>query len=283
MSTAWSDLFTLSCSQTMIETHGVHTRVVQAGDGPPLVFLHGIAGTLEAHMPVFPELSRHFRLIAYDMPGRGWSDKPERPYTIDYLSDHLVALLDVLKIERANLSGQSLGGWVAAWTAAHHPERVEKLILNNPGNVRSRPESLAKVRESNLRQARNPGLAEARERLEWLFHDKSKISDEMAWIRYACYDQPGFARSMEHISAILVPEIRQHYAWNQEWCSKIAALTLLLWSDHNPIAALEDGQVLLDWIPRIRLERFVGGEFPQYEETEHFNRVHLEFLKESLE
>ena len=45
-------------------------------------------------------------------------------------------------------------------------------------------------------------------------------------------------------------------------------------------ASDEDGQILLDWIPHIRLERFGGGEFPQYEEIEHFNHVHLEFLKE---
>jgi len=264
----------------MVNVHNIQTRVLQAGDGPPLVFLHGIAGTLEAHMPVFPGLSKHFRLIAYDMPGRGWSDKPDRPYTIDYLSDHLITLLDTLKIDHASLSGQSLGGWVAAWTAAHHSGRVEKLILNNPGNVQSRPESLARVRESNLFQANNPSLTGARERLAWLFHDKSKISDEMVWIRYAYYDQPDFAHTMEHISAILIPEIRQHYAWNQEWCSKILSPTLLLWSEHNPIAALADGQVLLDWIPHIRLENFSGGEFPQYEDTEHFNRVHLDFLKE---
>lgn len=281
MITVWSDLYMLPCEQFMIEAHGVRTRVVQAGDGPPLVFLHGIAGTLEAHMPAFPALARHFRLIAYDMPGRGWSDKPDCPYTIDYLSDHLVALLDALAIEQVSLSGQSLGGWVAAWTAAHHPERVKKLILNNPGNVRSRPEALAKVRASNLRQARYPSLDEVRERFAWLFHDRSKITDEMIWIRYACYSQPGFARAMEHISSILVPEIRQHYAWSQQWCSKIAAPTLLLWSDHNPIAAREDGQILLDWIPHIRLEQIGGGEFPQYEETERFNRIHLEFLKES--
>lgn len=280
MSTAWSELFGLSCARRMVDAGGVSTRVLEAGSGPPLVFLHGIASTLEAHIPAFPGLAEQFRLVAYDMPGRGWSDKPDRPYTIDYLSDHLVALLDALDIEKASLSGQSLGGWVAAWTAAYHPERVERLILNNPGNVRSRPEMLAKVKESNLRQARNPSLEEARERLGWLFHDKSKVTDEAVWIRYAAYSQPGFARAMENISAILDPEIRKNYAWSEEWCSKIQAPTLLIWSEHNPIASLEDGRVLLKWIPEIRLERFSSGEFPQHEETERFNRVHLEFSKE---
>lgn len=280
MSTVWFDLFGLGCAQRMMDAGRVRTRVLEVGDGPPLVFLHGIASTLEAHGPIFPALSEHFRLIAYDMPGRGWSDKPDRAYTIDYLSDHLVALLDELGIERANLSGQSLGGWVAAWTAAHHPERVGRLILNNPGNVRSRPEMLAKVMESNLRQAQNPSLEEARERLEWLFHDKHEVTDEMVRIRYAAYSRPGFERAMENISAILDPEVRKDYAWNEEWCGKIGAPTLLLWSEHNPIASLEDGKVLMEWIPDVRLERFAGGEFPQHEDTEHFCGVHVEFLKE---
>lgn len=280
MSTVWSELLRLECAQRVVDAGGVRTRVLEAGEGPPLVFLHGIASTLEAHSPVFPELAGHFRLVAYDMPGRGWSEKPDIPYTIDYLSEHLVALLDALDIDKANLSGQSLGGWVAAWTAAHHPERVEKLVLNNPGNVRSRPEALVKVRESNIRQAQNPSLQEARERLEWLFHDKSKVTDEAVWIRYASYSRPDSVRVMENISAILDPEVRKNYAWNEEWCGKIEAPALLLWSDHNPIASMEDGRVLMEWIPNIRLERFSGGEFPQHEETKRFCKVHVEFLKE---
>ena len=98
--------------------------MLQAGSGPDLVLLHGTGGHLEAYARDIAGLARDFRVTAYDMVGHGWSDLPDRPYTIDVLSDHLLGPLDALGIDAAHLSGESLGGWVAAWTAAHHPDRV---------------------------------------------------------------------------------------------------------------------------------------------------------------
>ena len=95
-----------------------------------------------------PGLAADFRVTAYDMVGHGWSDLPDRPYTIDVLCDHLIGLLDALDIASAHLSGESLGGWVAAWTAAHHPDRVGRLVLNTPGNIANKPEVMARLRDS---------------------------------------------------------------------------------------------------------------------------------------
>jgi 2-hydroxy-6-oxonona-2,4-dienedioate hydrolase len=275
--TFWEDLAEESFHQRFIEARGVRTRVLDAGDGPALVMLHGIASHLEAHIPGLPELARMHRVILYDLPGRGWSGKPDRPYTIDFLSDHLVALLDGLEIEEAALSGQSLGGWVAAWTAAHVPDRVTWLVLNNPGNVASRPEALAKVRDSNRQVVEDPTPAAIRERLEWLFHRRELITDEHVAIRVAMYRQPGFPRAMEHISAILDPEIRARYAWSPDWCSKIQAATSVLHGIYNPVASLEDVQTMSRWIPSCRLVVLKNsGEFPQIEEPDGFLQTHRE-------
>ena len=130
--------------------------MLQAGAGPDLVLLHGTGGHLEAYARDIAGLAADFRVTAYDMVGHGWSDLPDRPYTIDVLSDHLIGLMDALGIGAAHLSGESLGGWVAAWTAAHHRDRVDRLVLNTPGNIANKPEVMARLRDSTMAAVRDP-------------------------------------------------------------------------------------------------------------------------------
>src|SRR5690606_5376220 len=195
----WQDVFRTGFSLRFVAAGGVPPRVLEAGDGPPLLLLHGTGGHLEAFMRNVSALAERFRVIVCDMVGHGFSGKPDVPYTVDYLSDHVVALLDALGIERAHISGESLGGWVAAWVAAHHPERVDRLILNTPGNVAARPEVMARIKESSLKAVAEADRANVRARLEWLFHDKSQVTDELVDVRLAIYAQPGFLRTMENI------------------------------------------------------------------------------------
>jgi len=81
-------------SQRFVDAGGVATRVVEAGSGPPLVLLHGTGGHAEAYIRNIASLGVHFRVVAYDMIGHGFSDKPDRPYTLDDYCRHLSDLLD---------------------------------------------------------------------------------------------------------------------------------------------------------------------------------------------
>src|SRR5690606_33006801 len=130
-----------------VDAGGVRTRVVEAGDGPPLVLLHGTGGHVEAYARNVAPLARRFRVIVPDMVGHGYTAAPPRPYTLDTYAEHLDALLDALGVERATLSGESLGGWVAAWYARLRPARVDRLVLTTPGNVTSKPETMRTVYE----------------------------------------------------------------------------------------------------------------------------------------
>jgi len=277
--TVWSELFGVPLSQRYVDVDGIRTRVVEAGEGSPLVFVHGTGGHLEAYARNIGGLARDFRVIVYDMLGHGLTDKPDRPYTIDVLSDHLIGLLDVLGIGQADLSGESLGGWVAAWTAAHFPERVRRIILNTPGNIANKPEVMARVKDSSLKAAREPTTANVRSRLEWLFYDSSFVTDELVGIRQRIYSQSGFDRAMENIVALQEPEIRKHFLWGPEWCGNIKAPTLLLWTDHDPTGGLDEADLLLQWIPDSRLVVIEdAGHWPQWEKPEEFNGVHRTFF-----
>jgi 2-hydroxy-6-oxonona-2,4-dienedioate hydrolase len=275
----WSDLIGVELRQRFVDAGGFSTRVVDAGEGPALVFVHGTGGHLEAYTRNVGALSQRFRVVLYDMVGHGYSEKPDRPYTIDVLSEHLVGVLDALGIERAHLSGESIGGWVAAWTAAHAPERVDRLVLNTPGNITNKPEVMATVKNSSLKAVREASLDTVRARVEWLFHDASLVTDELVRLRLAVYTQPGFERAMENIVALQDWEHRAPFAWTPEWCGRITAPTLLLWTDHDPTGGLDEAALLEEWIPDTRLVVIEGaGHWPQWEKPDEFNAVHERFL-----
>jgi 2-hydroxy-6-oxonona-2,4-dienedioate hydrolase len=279
--TIWQELVGVPLKQGYVEALGVRTRYLEAGEGTPLIFVHGTGGHLEAYARNFRGLSSHFRVIAYDMAGHGLSDKPDRPYTIDFLSEHLLAFMNALGLERAHLSGESLGGWVVAWTAAHHPERVNRLILNTPGNITNKPEVMQRVKESTLKAVKEASRENVRARLEWLFYDKEFVTDELVEIRFRIYTQPEFNRAVENIVVLQDWEVRKQYAWDPSWCGRIQAPTLLLWTDHDPTGGLDEAELLLRWIPGSQLYVIRGaGHWPQWEKPEEFNKVHRKFLLE---
>lgn len=105
------------------------TYYEEAGNGEPLVLVMGLGGDLQAWALQVPALAKQFRVITFDNRGAGRTSAPDKPYTIDGMADDLAALLDSLKIDKANILGLSMGGFVAQEFALKYPKRVEKLIL----------------------------------------------------------------------------------------------------------------------------------------------------------
>ena len=275
----WAELADTDHQLSHVDVGGVRTRVLQAGSGPDLVLLHGTGGHLEAYARDIAELAQDFRVTAYDMVGHGWSELPDRPYTIDVLAAHLLGLLDALGIERAHLSGESLGGWVAAWTAAQAPDRVDRLVLNTPGNIANKPEVMARMRDSTMAAVADPSDATVRPRVEFLFHHKEMVTDELVNLRRAVYSRPGFVRAITNTLVLQDPEVRKDFAWDPSWVGKITAPTLLLWTDHDPTGGLDEAAMLLDWLPDARLHVITdAGHWPQWEKREEFLRAHHDFL-----
>jgi 2-hydroxy-6-oxonona-2,4-dienedioate hydrolase len=96
--------------------------------GPPVVLLHGIASRIEEYEDLVDHLRARKRIIVMDLPGNGYSDKPERPYTLSFLEDAVLALLDQLAVRRADLAGGSLGGHLCLRLGHREPERFRKLV-----------------------------------------------------------------------------------------------------------------------------------------------------------
>jgi pimeloyl-ACP methyl ester carboxylesterase len=109
-------------------------RLLRAGSGPPLLFLHAAGGG--GWTPFLGALAGHFDVLAPDHPGFDESEQTDEAEGIDDLVYHYLRLLDELGIEKATVVGASLGGWIAAELAVHSPERIERLVLMSPAGLR---------------------------------------------------------------------------------------------------------------------------------------------------
>jgi pimeloyl-ACP methyl ester carboxylesterase len=108
-------------------------HVAEAGEGEPLVMLHGWPQHWYEWRHQIPELSKHYRVICPDLRGFGWSDAPRTGYDKETLAEDVVRLLDELGLERVRLVGHDWGGWCGFLICLKHPERVERyLALNIP-------------------------------------------------------------------------------------------------------------------------------------------------------
>jgi len=125
-------------SEMRVKTAGVHGRsisYVEAGEGPVLLLIHGIAGTCENWREVIEPLARRHTVIAPDFPGHGASEAGSGDYSIGALASGLRDLLLSLGHERATLVGHSLGGGVAMQLAYQYPEMIERLVLLSSGGL----------------------------------------------------------------------------------------------------------------------------------------------------
>ncbi|NNM48024.1 3-oxoadipate enol-lactonase [Knoellia koreensis] len=107
----------------------VHHVVTGRQDAPVVVLSNSLGSTHRMWDAQVEELSRHFRVVRYDTRGHGESPVPQGPYSIDDLTDDLVALLDRLGVARAHVVGLSLGGMTALRLAVREPDRVDRLVV----------------------------------------------------------------------------------------------------------------------------------------------------------
>jgi 3-oxoadipate enol-lactonase len=114
----------------MIEVNGVNLWHRTTGDGEPVVQIHGAGFGHFNFDPATPEISKHFKVVDYDMRGYGASDKPLQDYDMEVWADDLAGLMDALGFERAHVHGTSMGGMIAIVFAGKYPERTTSVVIN---------------------------------------------------------------------------------------------------------------------------------------------------------
>lgn len=277
----WVDLSAATFQQGYLDANGLRTRYLHAGTSalPPLILLHGTGGHADCYTRNLSAHGEHFDTWAIDMIGHGWTDKPDFDYEIDAYVEHLKDVLDALGFAKAHISGESLGGWVAARFALKYPDAVDRLALNTTGGATMIPEVMEKIKKSTRAAVQNPVWDTVKARLEWLMADPSVVTDDLVACRKAIYEQPGFIEALEHILVLQDPETRlRNNLTDDEWAA-ITHETMVLWTSHDPTASDTVGQKIASLIKNSRYELMQDcGHWPQYEDPETFNRIHLDFF-----
>ncbi|MGV9408458.1 alpha/beta fold hydrolase [Nocardia sp. NPDC003693] len=277
----WSDLQGVAFTQGYLDVGGVRTRYLHAGDRdkPTLVLLHGSGGHAEAYVRNLAAHAEHFSTWSIDMLGHGYTDKPGHPLEIAHYVEHLVRFLDEIGVDRAHISGESLGGWVAARLAIDHPGRVRRLVLNTAGGSQADPQVMARIVSLSMAAVSDPDWDTVQARIKWLMADKSKGYDDVVASRQRIYRQPGFVAAMSDIMALQDPVIRARNLLGPGDYGRITAPTLVVWTSDDPTADVAEGRRIASMIPGARFELMPGcGHWPQYEDAKTFDALHVGFL-----
>ncbi|MHC4830574.1 MAG: alpha/beta fold hydrolase [Planctomycetota bacterium] len=116
---------------------GTRLRFIDVGprDAPPLILIPGHTSRIEEYDAIVPALAKQFRVLVFDFPGTGYSDKPDREYTVSYYVDVLLGFMEALGLDKVHLAGGSLGGNLTLQAAARAPERFVRLAPWAPGSA----------------------------------------------------------------------------------------------------------------------------------------------------
>jgi 2-hydroxy-6-oxonona-2,4-dienedioate hydrolase len=281
-SSVWSDLRGVGFCQRWIDAGGIRTRILESGvdhGDSAVLLLHGTGGHAEAYVRNLGAHGEKLWTIAMDMVGHGFSQLVTEPLEIGDYVQHVLAVLDRLGLQRAAISGESLGGWVAARTAVDHPDRVAALVLNTMGGTLANPNVMARIRELSLQAVEDPTWEFVRARLEWLMADPSCVTDDLVAVRQAIYAQPGMIESMRAALVLQEMPTRRRNLLTDNDLAGIAAPTLVLWTSHDPTAPPEEGRRVASVIPGAEFVLMKDcGHWPQFESAAEFNSLHLEFL-----
>jgi len=278
----WLELLGRTYSQRFYDAGGVRTRVLEAGtrQSPPLIFLHGVNGHAETYIRNLAEHGEHFWVLAMDFVGHGFSDKPlDRSYEIETYVQHVLDFMQSVGLQRASFSGESLGAWVATRLASQFPDRVDRLVLNTPGGMNANPKAMESLHRLTLDAVTEPTAEKVRARLEWLFKNPASVTEDLIETRLRIYSQPGY-RDVTLLTLCLQDmETRVRNMITAEELRGLSAPTLLIWTTADPVSGLDVGH----WChENIRGSRLVvmdnSGHWPQYEEADRFNRLHIKFL-----
>jgi pimeloyl-ACP methyl ester carboxylesterase len=270
---------------TYAEVDGVRLRYLDrpaaAEGGEPVVFVHGFASSLETWEGVIPAVNARHRVLALDLKGFGWSERPEGDYSPEAEAKLVLDLMKQRGIERATVVAHSWGSSVALAMALAAPQQVARLALYD-----------AWVYEAQVPTfflwAREPGLGEALfslfyteradERVAYGFYDKEKyVTEPFVEAVERALERPGT------VAAALAAVRGHHFADVEGRYKDVKVETLLLWGREDEVTLLPFGERLSKDLPNARLVVYPQcGHFPMIEAAAASTNELVSFLSKPI-
>ena len=255
-------------------TAGDGARIAYRFDGEPgkpvLVLSNSIATSLHMWDAQIAELTKHFRVLRYDLRGHGASSVPAGAYSMDRLGRDVVELLDALGVQRAHFLGLSLGGFIGQWLGIYAPERIDRLILSNTSGQLG-PATLFDERIAAVLQA--PDMADTAEAFLKNWFPASMLEAEGPAIEtfrtmLLGIDRRGLAGTY---AAVRDTDLRRTAAL-------ITRPTLVIAGEYDTVTAASHGEAIATTVPGAKLVMLPSVHFPNIEYPGEYMQTVLGFL-----
>jgi pimeloyl-ACP methyl ester carboxylesterase len=274
-------------AQHRLEIDGREVNYCELGEGPAILFVHGLGASWQSWLEQLPEFAASHRVVAMDLPGFGYSESPSEDISIEYYARWTAKFMDILGIESAAVVGNSMGGFVSAELAIKSPERVQRLVFISAAifwqnRRRAQPlVQLARMSDAVVARAlvRATDDIATRRRLRYAalatagFRYPQYVSDELAH---------EMVRSARRTDGFL-PALQALAGYDlEEELPKISCPTLIVWGANDQLVSVKDAERLEDLITDSRREVFERtGHVAMLERPERFNQLLREFLAEA--
>jgi pimeloyl-ACP methyl ester carboxylesterase len=265
----------------LIDGRRVTYVCIGEGAGPPVVFVHGIAGSWTNWIENLTRVGRHRRVIALDLPGFGRSELPRDPISITNYARTVDALCQHMRLGPVALVGNSMGGFIAADVAARFPARVERLVLAGAAGI-SHVQLIRQTARTGARAGmllmtstaagHRAILSRARLRhlaLSTIFRHPSRLELDVLLEQSVHFGGAGFHLALD---ALMSYDVRDRLP-------EIGCPTLVLQGQHDMLVPVADAEEYARLIPGA--EKVIWpetGHVPQMERPVRFNDTILEFL-----
>jgi pimeloyl-ACP methyl ester carboxylesterase len=252
------------------QVDGVGVHYVNRGSGSAVVLIHGFGGHTFSYRRNIPELAKHHRVVALDLKGFGYSERPPGgDYSLTAQAEVVIGLMDELGILAASIVGHSMGGEVAMRVASTHPERVDKLVLvasvSGDRFPTLPPLPIIKPIMPFL------GRLTARFLLKRGFYDRTKLTEEVR----EGYRRPKYIRGFNDAIYRLMADMRHDSKIDY---ARINQPTLILWARAEALPAVILRK-LRERLPHAEVQYIErAGHLLLEEQPEDCNRAILRFI-----
>jgi pimeloyl-ACP methyl ester carboxylesterase len=252
---------------------GGRVHVIEAGEGPPVLFLHGTNTSSLSLLPMLEHVEG-VRWMAVDRPGFGRSDPARVPRerfreaAVEFVGE----VVDELGLEAPALAGNSMGGTWALWYALAHPERVSGLVLlgSAPLLPGTQPPAPLRVMAAPLLGSLLARVAKPNPKM--IVRLMRSMGEDETIVRYpeliealvaGGRDPVATATNLAELRAVIAPlGFRRSARMQTDELRRMTAPALLIWGDHDPVGAVEAARAIAAAIPQARLELLPAGHVP---------------------
>lgn len=256
---------------------GIRLNVLDEGEGPPVLFLHGLGGTWRDWEPQLDALSSHHRCVVVEHRGHGRSEATRGELTTELFADDAAAVCRALGVERAHVVGLSMGGMIAQCLALAHPALVQTLVLADSGAFM--PPEASELLAAWAHTVREQGMTDSR----GVVPERSP-----AWSRVTLRERPHIARNNVREAESVDPDVWARAALaitrhdTRAALGRIEVPVLLVYGADDRLVPASNAEPLQQGIPHAELHVLAdAGHTCNLEQPEAFNDLLRDFWRRS--